>query len=171
MVRVAHAVGRSCAEIPYVWRAHANTMIAGSRKPDIVLVSSLQKSQPRVGYADIRTYCELKSSESDPCDRQARKQVTEIATFTSSIQFHRRFFVGMTLCGFKLSLAIYIRGCTVFTHVLDINQCPRDFIVVILGLSTSSPTWNGFDQDVIRCGDESRVVVGGVEVSSNTLFK
>lgn len=131
---------------PVRWRSHTNAETEARRKPDVILVPESYAGVSNVPDSAILSYCEVKYKFTTGLQNAALLQLMEMAGLAMTAQFRRRFFVGMSLCGRHLSLACFVRGCTLFTEPFDIDKSPIDFLHILLTLSAtdSASAWTGF---------------------------
>ncbi|KAH0825666.1 hypothetical protein J3R83DRAFT_11708, partial [Lanmaoa asiatica] len=124
--------------------------VDGQRKPDVVLAS--KTSSGRVSFPSILSYCEVKRTQ-DPDNKRnvseqqkkSYRQLMDMAGLVVPVQRGRRFFLGLALCNSQLTVALLVRGCSIFTIPFDIDSNALTFINVILTITDASPAWVGFD--------------------------
>lgn len=135
----------------YAWCSHA-IQGPGMRKPDVVLVKRHLQHDRSVTFGDIVTYCEVKQDSNAVSIQDAWRQIAEIAGLVLARQANRRFFIGLSICGAELRLALYARGAIVSSKPFNINDDPLLFIKVMLNLSCVDSVCHGFDENFIDLG-------------------
>lgn len=138
--------------------------------PDVILVTKDAAKKGSNTFDSILSYCELKSTGNPKqyTQRQlkkAHKQILDLASRVLSIQKGRRFFVALSLCNSDLTVALLIRGRTLFSNTVNIDETPLTFLNILLTITYGSPVWTGFDsrfnrdQDTITINDEVLTIV------------
>lgn len=94
--------------------------------PDVILVTKDAAKKGSNTFDSILSYCELKSTGNPKqyTQRQlkkAHKQILDLASRVLSIQKGRRFFVALSLCNSDLTVALLIRGRTLFSNTVNID--------------------------------------------------
>ncbi|KAG6374938.1 hypothetical protein JVT61DRAFT_3690 [Boletus reticuloceps] len=113
------------------------------RKPHVILVPETHRLKPHCNFRAIYTVCEVKCKDEEDLWDETLVRIGELSAYISATQLPRRFFIGMALCGPALTLTLHARGTTIISKVLDINKHQKDFLCILLGLTSCSLVWNG----------------------------
>ncbi|KAG6376022.1 hypothetical protein JVT61DRAFT_1984 [Boletus reticuloceps] len=149
------------------WRSHANTLVEGQRKPDIILVPKAYQSTHNVPFGAIMTYIEIKESGNGQNSEVAPSQVYQCAGFATACQINYSFFLGAMLFGRQLVLVLFAYGTSFFSEPFDIDQEPILFIKTVIALSSGLHPVLGFDTRVTPGINGSHIFkIGGKKINA-----